>query len=80
MAANERTTCPCGAPIFWAVTKNNKPIPIDAEPAADGNLRLEDGVAHYLTKTDQMSMFASGPRYVSHFATCPDAASYRKKP
>lgn len=67
----------CGALIIWAVTKNGKPMPVDAVSAPTGNIALvpdpdprEPPTAQYL-KTP-------GVRYLSHFATCPNAAEHRK--
>jgi hypothetical protein len=65
----------CGAPIIWAKTKNDKTIPLDATPTADGNLLLVDGVARAPEVTDDVPFL----QYKSHFATCPDAESFRRK-
>jgi hypothetical protein len=67
--------CDCGASIFFVKTVNDKRIPLDVGPAANGNIVLRDGIAHYLKKDEQ----TSEPRYVAHFATCPNAAQHRKK-
>jgi len=32
----------CDAEIIWATTEKGKPIPVDSEPVADGNIRLEE--------------------------------------
>jgi len=32
----------CNAELIWATTEKGKPIPLDAEPVADGNIRLEE--------------------------------------
>lgn len=61
----------CGDPILWVKTVNGYRMPLDAEPAENGNIVLLDGVAH--VRKDQ-----TGPRYLSHFATCIHAASHRK--
>ncbi len=70
----------CGAPIVWAETAaTGKAIPLDAEPAPDGNIYLStsDGVAHYPPKGWQAP---AGLRlYKSHFASCPQAAAFRRK-
>jgi len=80
----------CGAPVLWALngaTKRGEPL--DAEPRDDGNIEIVahteiDGrrvpVAHHLTKDerDQHSLIARH-RYVSHFATCPNANDWRKR-
>lgn len=64
-----------------AETEHGKPIPIDLEPRPDGNIVLsgfggvEDRVAHVLGAGET----TSAPRYVSHFATCPDAETHRRR-
>lgn len=74
----------CRAPIRWAITDaNNKPMPIDPEPVADGNL----WVVEWERGTPRMGVALSGDgvpahvpfRYVSHFVTCPDRDEWRKK-
>jgi hypothetical protein len=32
----------CNAELIWATTEKGKPIPLDATPVADGNIRLEE--------------------------------------
>lgn len=56
----------CGEPILWVRTAAGKMMPLDAVPRVDGNVMRE---------------FADGSRlyYVSHFATCPNAASHRRE-
>lgn len=77
------TTCStCERPILWALSERGKPIPIDPQPRADGNIVLralggvEDRVAHVL-KPDETA--SAEPRYVSHFATCPQAETHRRR-
>lgn len=77
----ESVTCrSCDAAIFWAVTERGRRIPIDVEPVANGNITLSDfsdGLrATYLRKDET----TRHDRYVSHFATCPDAKTHRRKP
>jgi hypothetical protein len=71
----------CGAEILWAETERGKRMPVDKEPVADGNLGL-----FYLGDQDEPQirpldaapqLFDTEVRYVSHFATCPDAAEHR---
>lgn len=66
----------CGADLIWARSKTDKPIPLDAAPVADGNLELKNGRAIYV-RPGSPNLFGV-PRYVSHFATCPDATHHRK--
>lgn len=70
----------CGAPIRWARTRAGKAVPLDAEPADDGNVVLqEDGTARVLTRRQMDGGGVAAPRYTSHFATCPDAARHRRR-
>jgi len=66
---------------MWAETIKGRRIPIDPQPAHDGNIRLEDRgrfalpVAHVLTGEINVQL----TRYRTHFSTCPDAEKHRKK-
>jgi hypothetical protein len=73
----------CGAPIRWAVTVNGKRMPVDDQPVPDGNLVLSDptpgAYAPVAAAFDpQQLLIDDPPRFVSHFATCPQADQYRK--
>ena len=74
----------CGAPVVWTVTHNGKRMPVDAEPVEGGNIRLRrDGgsvVAEYPGR-EHPGLFddPDRARYVSHFATCPESAHWRKE-
>lgn len=63
----------CGAPVRWVRMSGGRAIPLDPQPNAAGNVTLDaDGVA-YIGRNTQ-----PGARYVMHFATCPDAADWRR--
>ncbi len=67
----------CQACIVWAITDAGKRMPVDVNPCSDGNLALEersgaDPLAKVVTPTYE------GPRYKSHFSTCPDAMRHRR--
>lgn len=71
----------CGARIVWAVTGNNKRMPIDASPREDGDLWLDmvdDRASVPVARRVDLYTAADAPRYVSHFATCPDADQHRR--
>lgn len=74
----------CSAPIAWRRTVKGGRIPLDPAPAATGNVTVVDGgrgVALVLND-DEIAEIAERPdvpRYVSHFATCPDADTWRSK-
>jgi len=59
----------CGASIIWAITSNGKRIPLDAEPVERPGLFVFD------------NGYAKQPPavYQAHFASCPDADSWRKE-
>lgn len=67
----------CSAEIIWSTSATTgKAIPLDAQPVADGNLALVGGTAHAYTAEDER---LKRERFKSHFATCADADSWRKK-
>lgn len=68
----------CGDPIRWAKTAAGRSIPLDAEPRDDGNVILRDGIAIVFGPNATLPL-DSGPRYVSHFTTCGQAAEWRKR-
>ena len=75
------TCSSCGAKILWALTEKGARIPVDPDPRLDGNLllyRRPDGslLARYLSGE---SAPPGQRRYVSHFVTCPNAKTHRKK-
>lgn len=72
------STCKsCGAEVIWKVTEGGKKTPIDAEPCEDGNLFFFGSGAHPVSMIKPGLKF-DGPRYKSHFATCPNAKQHRK--
>lgn len=76
----------CDATIFWARTRNGRNLPVDAEPVADGNLRVTFGKYGPPTaaivdarQVDARQIGLFDKRYVSHFATCPNADQHRRR-
>lgn len=67
----------CGAPIIWLRTFAGKSIPVDEVPVPDGNIVVlgDSDTCQTLKKGEETEK----PRYVSHFATCPQAKDWRKK-
>jgi hypothetical protein len=59
-------------------------MPIDAEPAEDGNIIVSGTVTGEDTPfvtvlSPKGALAVGGPRYTSHFATCPNADSHRRR-
>lgn len=85
------STCSsCGASIWWALSfTTGRRMPVDAEPSPDGNVLLAESkpdgtpVVRVVGKTppgEGPDLFGAvpGPRYTSHFATCPHANQHRR--
>lgn len=71
----------CKQPIRWAVTTDHRRIPIDPEPADDGNLRLmyAQGERYPTALVIPAHQRAQYPElYRTHFAICPDADQHRR--
>jgi len=66
----------CPAQIFFVLSEKGRPIPMDAEPVQGFTLEKRkpgaDGLhyPHYVAHHARV--------YISHFATCPEAASFRR--
>lgn len=63
----------CKQPIQWVVTQFDKKLPIDPEPHPNGNIMLKNDGAAVVVTPDY-----PGTKYLSHFATCPNAKQHRK--
>lgn len=80
----------CGAPILWALTKNEKRIPLDAQPLGERTAkqrgvfmlvkRLDDVPLAWPVQIDEPTSFVDLglALYVSHFGSCPNAAKHRR--
>lgn len=73
----------CQAPIVWAFTTSGKRIPLDPDPVDDGNVVLSAAVSPGQAPTAIVlpvgqPTLDDDPRYVSHFATCPNADTHRR--
>lgn len=68
----------CGAEIIWALTEKGKRMPVDPEPVPHGNLflRKRENGAYDVRPAGDLLL---SERYVSHFSSCPAAATHRKK-
>lgn len=70
----------CRAEVVWCVTAGGKAMPVDVEPVEDGNVVLEDDgdLVATVVPPGQGLLGDERPRYVSHFATCPNADEHRR--
>lgn len=83
---SNRSQCrSCAAPILWTVTqKSGKKMPVDLDPVEGGNFLLVDDedeghiLAVHKSREADYSESSDGFRYESHYATCPQAAGWRK--
>ncbi len=70
----------CEAAIAWCLTPAGKNMPVDAEPADDGNLVIEaDRVGDPVVIAYDPAKHAGRERFKSHFATCPQGTQWRNK-
>jgi hypothetical protein len=84
----------CEEPIIWTITTNGKRMPVDAEPVvAARGFRIDETLLDEAQMgfnedelrpgKDVLATFITEPQpgellYLSHFATCPNAAQHRK--
>lgn len=73
------STCrACGAEIIWCKTRKARRIPVDAQPAAGGNVVIEVGARATVLNKDDAADLASSPGVPlrwPHHATCPTWAA-----
>lgn len=64
----------CGAPIVWGLTAAGERLPLDAEPLDVRGLFMRDRFSGRA-----ITLELAYPVHRTHFATCPNAASHRKR-
>lgn len=75
----------CGRPIVWIKTLGGKSMPCDPEPVTywkdpNGTHKVVTPNGEVVTADiDGFPKTATGMGYVSHFATCPNAAEFRRR-
>ena len=72
----------CGAPIKWVLNANTGGYaPIDTESTGGGNLVVTPAGEYRVLRGEELiDARARGvPLFLSHFATCPDAATHRTR-
>lgn len=71
----------CRQPIAFRFTRTGAQLPIDPLPSPKGNVALVGAEGNEIAETlspDRIGEAYDGFLYVSHFATCPQAAAFRK--
>jgi len=68
----------CDAPIIWAYSKNQKLMPIDAEPCDDGNVELREQSGIPQAEVHSQPPMGVDKLYKSHYASCPNASQWRR--
>jgi hypothetical protein len=72
----------CGRLIMWVLTEGGKRMPVDPEPADDGNVvlaRQDDGTVRARVLTGSDPIVEGRLTYRPHHRTCPDSAEFRRK-
>jgi|LSQX01.2.fsa_nt_gb hypothetical protein len=75
----------CGARITWLHTTAGANIPVNEDPDPAGNIRVIEGQLCETLKHPELESVRALPEdvrpplYMSHFATCLNADSWRKK-
>lgn len=67
----------CGKPIFFAITDKGRRMPIDPVPTMTGTIIVTEHAGAEPTCV-VAPLTHAGPKYLSHFATCPHADVHRK--
>lgn len=76
----------CGEPILWAVTRNGRPIPLNAAPDITGNVALTGATRESSSGRRGPECNVVGPvglfddgieRYMPHHATCEKVEQFR---
>ncbi len=73
----------CHAPIIWTISERDKRAPFDAQPSPDGTAILSWSANETTVHSRVLRVAQREGRddlRLSHFATCPDAASWRSRP
>lgn len=75
----------CGQLVGWCLSENGNPMPLDREPAEDGNVIVayRDGklVGHVMSAAQTLAGDRpDGVPYMPHFATCPVLNKGGRKP
>jgi hypothetical protein len=68
----------CGTPIFFARTRDGNLMPLESlpPPPGQGNVILQRTLEG---KDEAITVKPGEGKYRSHFATCPNAQSFRRK-
>src|ERR1700742_3888573 len=73
-----RNCLSCGQPIVWTRTFSGRTMPVDAEPSDGGTVLVE--IRQGFVRASIVGQHGSDqPLRQSHFATCPDADTWRKR-
>jgi len=72
----------CGAELVWCSTSTGKKMCLDAEPTRDGDWTIEgedEPTPRAVRLSNDAAATYTGDKYTSHWGTCPDRDSFRKK-
>lgn len=66
----------CEADVIWCETSTGKKMPMDAKPDPKGTFVIINGKTRVANDEDRR---LRRDLHTSHFATCPDAGTWRKQ-
>lgn len=74
----------CSARVVWIRTQSGKRMPLDADPSPKGDFvivkHIDGGTLAVLVTPKTVEFYHDiKERYLSHFATCPDAGKWRRR-
>jgi hypothetical protein len=69
----------CRARISFARLRSGRTLPIDWEPAANGTVWFDIEQDQWLLITRDQPAPTGAATYLPHFATCPDADTWRTR-
>jgi hypothetical protein len=81
VSARDRSCKSCKKAVIWGILETNGHfMPLDPEPARHGNVAVTETLEGRYCRVlkDGEGPLAGEILYVSHFSSCPDAASHRR--
>ena len=80
VSAKDKACGSCGASIIWATSDKGHAMPLDPEPAEDGNVAVTEALEgrYFRVLRDGEKPADDEVRMFSHFMSCPFADRHRR--